>query len=248
MESFSLTDGRVGFASSRAENPELALSKEVWAGSSCEELFWSHIGAGEQQINDLKRKANALYDSLQAMPNQRSEEHFAGEAQYWALNKKAGIIEDQVTTWFDTLQKVCDAEISEAEALRTLPEPVDESEPAGLSKRKKAEQEQRQKVIRAMGYRPGSQIYEQLLHRDVAYSEETGRVVFGPLAELTTDPRRIASGRDAAKLVATEPLDTVEAPQEFFDRTADTHGGKSRKHGKNGRHFVGKSGRRVRKK
>lgn len=63
-----------------------------------------------------------------------------------------------------------------------------------------------------------------------------------------TDPRRIASGRNRTKLVSSAGINAMFAESAFYDATADTHGGKSRRPGKNDKYYVAASGRRIRKK
>jgi hypothetical protein len=63
---------------------------------------------------------------------------------------------------------------------------------------------------------------------------------------LTTDPRVVASGRNRRRL--STPTTASDAEEAFFHVTADTHGGKTRKRGKDGKQFVSKGGKRIRKR
>lgn len=64
-----------------------------------------------------------------------------------------------------------------------------------------------------------------------------------------TDPRRLSTGRNRTSWSARGRGVTGDmAGDAFFTATADTHGGKSRRPGKNGKVYVGKNGRRIRKR
>ena len=65
-----------------------------------------------------------------------------------------------------------------------------------------------------------------------------------------TDPTRISSGRNRKmlKTVGGMAISTHEAEGLFYEQTADTHGGKVRRPGKNGKYYKkSASGKRIRK-
>ncbi len=123
-------------------------------------------------------------------------------------------------------------------------DPQDESEDepiARLSKRKVAIRNANLELARRMG------IEEDSWEFRFTFGKNGTRVIHDN-PELQTDPRRIASGRSASRLIARGALSSLDAEASFMDATADTHGGKTRQYGKNSKHYTGKSGRRIRKR
>lgn len=237
--------GKTNNPSHETNVTEIALPQNEWDVLSCEDIFWRHIANAEGMSNELQAQCDELFVELQAMPNRTSDAHFAKETFYWALSAKQKYFQDKATQWVDALQDISDGKLTEDKAFELLPQPLADEPVERLSKRDQAIIEQRKKMILAQGIKPATPEFDALMRYGRAYV--AGGWVELPLPdELTTDPRRIASGRHATKIAGR--FDSEVAQEEFVYRTADTHGGKSRNHGKNHKKYIGKSGRSIRKR
>ncbi len=142
------------------------------------------------------------------------------EAEFWRIEGKLQEIikfEDQVQ---QALQQIEEGTINES-ALKSIAPPI-QKKTEQLSKRKARILEEQQRI--------------GLDSREIAY-DMYAEFGYQPTTHLTT-------GRHQKRIKGN--LNSLTAGNEFFHRTADTHGGKVN-HGKKSDYFTNASGKRIRK-
>lgn len=200
------------------------------------EQLLEYACALDSVMDDMRAQSNALYEWLQAHPVQGAScvvdsERNQRESIYWATQKRLErtvLHQDEVVLTIEQLEA---GVIDEDAALSVMvQEPVADGAKKE-SKRRAAIRKQHEKDSALDG-------------ADRTYLS----IALGGLSSLASDARRITTGRDRTRLVATTALHAASAPGLFFEVTADTHGGKSRHNGKNGKYYTAQSGKRIRKR
>lgn len=164
------------------------------------------------------------------------------EAEYGLYRAKLEL-DGQLAELLDVASAYEDGVTTQAELIcliNTAMPPSKAEDTSSLSKRKLAIREANLRDAQSRGIEPNSWEFEWMYGKDG--TRETDDIA------LRTDPRRLATGRAATRVVTDGTLDTFNGFERFMYATTDTHGGKSRGPGKNGKSFVSKSGKRVRKR
>lgn len=216
------------------------------------ERAWDLFERFDHESGELDQLLEGISDELKSLSSHGLLSG-AERAQRTSLEEKQSVIYAKLIALKEASCRLCE-DIEKFEAgdideealagqLDSL-DPADESEeePIGaLSKRKLAIRNANIELARRMGIDVDSWEFRFKFGKN-------GTRVVNDDPELRTDPRRIASGRSASRLIAKGALTSLDAESSFMNATADTHGGKTRRHGKNGKFYTGKSGRRIRKK
>jgi hypothetical protein len=224
------------------ENDRMLPSRTI----PCEKYLRGIIEVAEAEVSDMIRAADTLYQAIQTMPSGvytlGPTERERAEKQYWDDQAALQYKKSAVQALYKVVEDLIDGQINDNQAYDAIPAQlipdnadIGDNEDLELSKRKKAIMNELEKEAVRLGIKPGSVEHQQYI--DQALSK--------PFAQ--TDPRRFATGRHATKLVSSGRLNPEAVPNAFFYATTDTHGGKTRRYGKDGRTYVSSSGQRIRK-
>lgn len=200
---------------------------------ACRDILWDQAAEAADIHDGLQLRANGMYERIQGKDFSRLNLHEQGlraneESEYWAMSRRLSEFSAREENLLAILERIDSGEATVEEVIPFLP-PASDEEQERLSKRRQAMRREKEKL-------------------GVSTSVIESELFIAGLGLVSvTDPRRIASGRNRQRLVSANGVSTNEASGVFFDVTADTHGGKSRGHGKSGKAYVGKSGRRIRK-
>lgn len=219
------------------------------------EGLWSFAEDLSSLCDGMQVENNVLYEELRHAPKnclgftERARQE-KNEYRYWAISQALAdlrVLEEKVLNGAASLEN---GDMTAEEAMRLLPFETDieaRDEPPRLSKRRQAMHDQQERARKLQ--EGGNEFIDPWYSRGSTLGEYlTGEVTRLDGDRLTTDPRRLATGRNRTRLNASGAVDSMSAEAAFFEVTADTHGGKSRSPGKNGKYYVGKGGRRIRKK
>jgi hypothetical protein len=217
----------------------IEFTAEQWADSTA--YLWDQAFQASELRSAIEPRVDELYEALSrpiisGLSAKERQARAEAEEHYWDTYGQMQALKEREATLFTTLERVESGEATAEEIIALLPqEEPDEQGEEAQSKRRQAIERQ-QKANRSQ------------LELDCS-AFLLGILTTGPgsMPIAGTDPRRIASGRNRTKLVAGRGINIYEAEGAFIEATADTHGGKSRRPGKNGQYYIGASGRRVRK-
>lgn len=200
-----------------------------------ESMLWDTASRISELKADLQNKLDDMYAGLSsadlASLNLHQQELRAHqEVQYWKLHRQLQELcagEEALASLLEGLET---GTVAKDDLLPFLPT-EEPSESKKLSKKRQAMAKAERFTTEPLD------IFGELALGGIG-------VVLGP----RTDPRRITTGRNAQKLVSASGIPSHEAEYAFLDATADTHGGKVRQKGKTPGAYVGKSGKRIRKR
>lgn len=201
------------------------------AGVDYDALLWQRIDELTDLRTPLESHLGGLYDEIEKMRTRRlnlaeEEVMVQKETEYWRIQ---GQIQQLSSDEERVLQLLADLEAGtiDPQVLQEfLPPPAEEKE--NLSKRKRRILEEKKRLGLDISEANWYAHYLDVLPREIA----------APTTRLTT-------GRNRKGIKGQ--FDSYTAVGEFFDQTADTHGGKV-PHGKNGKTYTTREGKRIRKK
>lgn len=237
-----LSDSETKFEVSSVLNAEDSLPEQVFALACDLSEVRMSLDAKYASLHDSQESNTGLLSSREKQVRADSQDRLQ---RIFTAMVDLRIIENHL---LDVAQGLEEGRISEQAVFNTFPVKFTEiPRQAKLSKRKQAIAEQQARETRLI-----SKDKDHNTFIDPVFTRNNW-AIFGDLSPLApaptgTDPRRIASGRHQTKLNAGSGMSSTEAEDAFMHVTADTHGGKTRNFGKNGKRYVGKSGRRIRKK
>ena len=195
------------------------------------DMLWERIGQIDEARATTASVLENLYTAVQSGRRRQlnlkaQHELEAQEEEYWYLHAQHLQVVQEEEAITGLLERIEEGAASLEEVLAFVPEAgeTEEVEPT-LSKKKQA-------IAREQERFGSTQVLDI-------------NIVGGVVA--ASDPRRISSGRNRKRVVASD-LSSYDAQDVFYSVTADTHGGKSRKPGKAPKAYVGKSGKRIRKR
>jgi hypothetical protein len=205
-----------------------------------EALLWEKAEqVGELRIS-IQAQVEVMYAEIEAKrdanPNLHEQELLSKEeGEYWVLYQQLQEIIGVEKVILQLLEQIEEGSASKEEILSSLPSDVEtpSDEEIKESKRKQA-------VAREKRFTPET-TYTYLGEAGLLYL--FGGNSFRHSRTQATDPRRIASGRNKKKVTSGNGMSEFD----FYEATADTHGGKTRHIGKLGKAYVGKNGKRIRK-
>lgn len=203
----------------------------------CQASLWGEAARISADSLAVQKRIDELYAQIQSVSFDSLNLHerdirVRQEDQYWDLQaRKEQLCRDE-NEILSALEAIETSNARVEEVLSLLPQ-QDCNNPGsrGLSKRRLAIKREQMK----------------LGETSTLIGDELGIAGSGLIIG-ATDPRRISSGNNRRRLVSGAGVPMDEAEGMFYDVTADTHGGKTRASGKTGGSYVGKSGRRIRKR
>lgn len=204
-----------------------------------EEKLWEEAFRASEISDDAQVHLNGLYEEISALRRSSSymDKTKADELEndYWSNHEKLQDLKELEKYLLEVLAGFEKGELTREELAKLLPS---DQEEATISKR-------RQAIQRAhVNNSARSLTAMELFMYGFGYSGYNDTQ-----APAGTDPRRVATGRNLARLVAKGTgISALDAPSRFFEVTADTHGGKSRRPSKGATHYVSTSGKRIRKR
>ena len=187
------------------------------------DLLWRHVEYLSELKNPLTQHQMELYQEVAAMRNHHlnlyEQELLAKkETEYWRISEKLQDIKDQEDQLIQTLQNL-EAGIIDEEVIQKLVPQTQETGHISKKKRRILEEKER------LGIDP----------REIAWDM---------YREFGSNQTRLTTGRHRKQVKGS--FDPTSAADEFFYRTADTHGGKV-SHGKKSGYFTTISGKKIRK-
>lgn len=217
------------------------FSDEQWQSSQC--YLWDQAFQASEIKDSLQSEANELFSILTARPatppgmTERAE-RANNESRFRDIDTQIQQLSEREFQLLSTLERLDAGVATVEEVLRFMPadEPEEQEK---LSKKREAMLRQKAGYERSAAQSSCS----AFLLGHLGYGFEDAQEL-----RAVTDPRRIASGRNAAKLVSANGIDPYFAGEAFIYATADTHGGKVRRPSKNGNRYVSASGKRIRKR
>lgn len=204
-------------------------SPEAFTGNP-EDLLWEVAFACAERRTGLETELAVEHDRLANLSvcgmGLIAQEKFADDmAAFAAKHSEAIKVSEFEEAVLGVLQRVTDGEATDDEIQAYLPqEPSPNSSP---SKRKLALAAERQRS----GLDP----------RDDFFGTLSWNLIYG------ADPGRLTTGRNRRRIVTNGRIGGIAAIHMFDELTADTHGGKVRNAGKDGRYYTTSSGKRIRK-
>ena len=204
-----------------------------------QESLMDYLCELDSQINALTTESDELFVILQKpffgsrTPDQK-EEFAERENKYWSLMANLQEVRPVLAAGMLALEGYEAGTVSEEDLQELLPKAQNDQQAKEAGK--KAGLTRGQMAVQALMAEHGIDRWDAR-----AMLEEQGRGV------AATDSRRIASGRNRTRVTAVTD-NPLQAEANFMYYTADTHGGKSRRPGKGATHYVGASGRRIRKR
>jgi hypothetical protein len=226
----SLNEQRIG---------SLSLTPEQSA--EYEALLWEKAEQVGELRTTLQKQLEVMYAEIEAKkaahPNLHELELLAQqESEYWNLYRQLQEMNGVEETILKILERIEEGSATEEEILATLP-----TYAKAPTEEEKKESKRKQAIARQERFTPET---------TCTYLGEAGLLYlfggypsFGYRQTSTTDPRRIASGRNRRRVSSGNGVSETD----FYEATADTHGGKSRRPGKSGGAYVGKNGKKIRK-
>jgi hypothetical protein len=212
-------------------------------------LLWEKVEEISEIRADLQAQLERMFAEIQAKRASRLNLHeqdlvIEQETEYWKLNEQLLEIVAVEERIFKLLEGLEDGTVAEDKILPFLPEKTSEAvKEQQLSKRRRAiaKQQAKEKKFNSAG------TYSFLGDVGLLYLFNGNSSLGGAGLSVgpSSDPRRISSGRKRGRVVTSSGQGVTEL--DFFNATADTHGGKTRSTGKSGTSYIGKHGRRIRK-
>ena len=198
-----------------------------------EPMLWHRAEELADERQELEKRHGALYEEAASIRAGRlgpfEKERLAEkEKEYWELEEEIKAIKERENAIEKALLELADGKINEEELKSFLPEQSEE-EKAKISKRKQRILEEKERD-RQSAERWG-----------VSETEEDPMFIQRPLG---ANPTQITTGQKRKNLKGS--IDPGEAEGLFYEKTKDTHGGKSGRHVEDV--YITKSGKRVRKK
>lgn len=216
-------------------NPETRqtypLSKEQQ--SRFENLLWeeaAHLSATKEALQNRQQEIFRLLNQTNSIKDVQERRKL--EDEYWGIPDSLQAVQDKESEIQNSLLRITEGSISESELNSFFPP---EKEEVKLSKRKARMLEELQAIKKGAS---GIIFNNSGFGYTLGYWESAGSFA---------EPNRLTTGRHAKRLKGS--FSTDSAAGEFFDRTADTHGGKVN-YGKEsrGQYYTSSSGRRIRKR
>ncbi len=196
-----------------------------------EASLWQETAQIAEVRSTLQSDLDGMYSTLNGVVRDRlsyqDQQAYDQEVgRYWELHAQLGGVVARESSVFGVLEGIADGTAHIDDVLALLPPDKDDTDQSSQQSSRRS--------------------------RDEAPDYETPVWWLLGIEPLTsdisrTDPRRLSTGRNRKRLVSGSGLDPMFAEAAFFDATADTHGGKSRRPGKNGGYYIGAGGRRINK-
>lgn len=192
-----------------------------------EKVIWAKADELSEERTRLSANTEKLFEEVKVLREKRGHPDDIREKQaaYWVAMKEIEAIKEVEEELQEILVQLENGVIDEASLKDLLPDISGES--GKLSKRKQRIQEERARM-------------EEAGEKFVMELPSFGLKSRGP------QTRHLTTGRRATGIKGN--FDSLSAEGIFNDKAADTHGGKTREFGKKAGHYMGKSGRKIRKR
>lgn len=199
--------------------------------------LWEYADAISEERVRLEQQRDNLYSEVQQLrtnPNLHEQELIIQkEKLYWEIIAALEALEQKEDTLQNHILSVEEGNYDIEEIKSFLPKEEKQDTPK-ISRRKQKilEERERERELLLSQMEPEiAEFYRHFNLRPVSHDEH--------------NPNRLTTGRRATKIKGN--FDTLDAEGMFYEKTIDTHGGKVRKR-KGSNSFVGKGGKRIRKK